>query len=97
MHFMSQPRYNPKTQCDDWYYRIKESFRDLTGRVAEKDGEFYRIVTSQPHDGRGPQSKERERWFDGDTGFVYEHRPVERYRGFVIAFCLFYIQITKCI
>ena len=30
---MSQPRYNPRTQCDDWYYRIKESFRDLSGRV----------------------------------------------------------------
>ena len=30
---MSQPRYNPRTQRDDWYYRIKESFRDLTGRV----------------------------------------------------------------
>ena len=33
MHFISQPRYNPRTQCDDWYYRIKESFRDLTGRM----------------------------------------------------------------
>ena len=33
MHFMSQLRYNPKTQKDDWYYRIKESFRDLTGRA----------------------------------------------------------------
>ena len=30
---MSQPRYNPRTQRDEWYYRIKESFRDLTGRV----------------------------------------------------------------
>ena len=57
MHFMSQPRYDPKTQRDDWYYRIKESFRDLTGRVAEKDGEFYRIVTSQPHDGGGHKAK----------------------------------------
>ena len=36
MHFMSQPRYNPKTQRDDWYYRIKESFRDLTGRVRSR-------------------------------------------------------------
>ena len=33
MHFISQPRYNPRTQRDEWYYRIKESFRDLTGRV----------------------------------------------------------------
>ena len=30
---MSQHRFNPRTQRDDWYYRIKESFRDLTGRV----------------------------------------------------------------
>lgn len=36
MHFMSALRYNPKTQRDDWYYRIKESFRDLTGRVRSR-------------------------------------------------------------
>ena len=36
MHFMSQPRYNPRTHRDDWYYRIKESFRDLTGRVRSR-------------------------------------------------------------
>ena len=36
MHFMSQPRYNPRTQRDEWYYRIKESFRDLTGRVRSR-------------------------------------------------------------
>ena len=36
MHFMSQPRYNPRTQHDDRYYRIKESFRDLTGRVRSR-------------------------------------------------------------
>ena len=33
MHFMSQHRFNPRTQHDEGYYRIKESFRDLTGRV----------------------------------------------------------------
>ena len=33
---MSQPRYNPRTHRDDWYYRIKESFRDLTGRVRSR-------------------------------------------------------------
>ena len=33
MHFISETRYNPNLQCDDKYYRIKESFRDLTGRV----------------------------------------------------------------
>ena len=36
MHFMSALRYNPKTQRDEWYYRIKESFRDLTGRVRSR-------------------------------------------------------------
>ena len=36
MHFISQPRYNSRTQRDDWYYRIKESFRDLTGRVRSR-------------------------------------------------------------
>ena len=33
MHFMSQHRFNPRTQHDEGYYRIKESFRDQTGRV----------------------------------------------------------------
>ena len=32
MNFMSQLRYNPKTQKDEWYYRIKESYRDQIGR-----------------------------------------------------------------
>lgn len=36
MHFMSQRRYNPKTLRDEWYYRIKESYRDLTGRVRSR-------------------------------------------------------------
>ena len=36
MHFMSALRYNPKTQRNEWYYRIKESFRDLTGRVRSR-------------------------------------------------------------
>lgn len=33
MHFISEARYNPKKQADDLYYRIKESYRDLTGKV----------------------------------------------------------------
>lgn len=36
MHFISQRRYNPKLRRDDWYYRIKESFRDLTGHVRNR-------------------------------------------------------------
>ena len=36
MHFMSQLRYNPTSGRDEFYYRIKESFRDLTGRVRSR-------------------------------------------------------------
>ena len=36
MHFMSQLRYNPRTHKDEMYYRIKESFRDLTGRARNR-------------------------------------------------------------
>ena len=32
MYFISETRYNPRTQRDEFYYRIKESFRDLAGR-----------------------------------------------------------------
>ena len=53
------------------------------GKRAEKDGEFWRIVVPRPTDVGCPLSEEREFWLDGDTGFIYEHRPVVRYRGFV--------------
>lgn len=33
VHFISELRHNPATGSDDRYYRIKESFRDATGRV----------------------------------------------------------------
>ena len=36
MRFMSQLRYNPKTPKNSWYYRIKESFRNLTGRARSR-------------------------------------------------------------
>ena len=36
MHFMSQLRYNPTSRRDEFYYRIKESFCDLTGRVRSR-------------------------------------------------------------
>ena len=36
MHFISQLRYNPGSGRDEFYYRIKESFRDLTGRVRSR-------------------------------------------------------------
>ena len=68
---------------EEWKAKVCESRRNcfvhvdattgawcLDGGQAEKDGEFYRIV-------------DRECWFDGNTGFIYHHRPVVRYRGFV--------------
>ena len=83
-------------RLEEWKTKVRERRRNgflhidvttgewgLYGQRAEKDGEFYRIVASRPHDGGSPQSKERERWFDGNTGFIYEHRPIVRYRGFV--------------
>ena len=36
MHFISQLRYNPASGRDEFYYRIKESFRDLTGRIRSR-------------------------------------------------------------
>ena len=33
MHFISQIRYNPAAACEQKYYRIKETFRDRTGKV----------------------------------------------------------------
>lgn len=33
MHLISERRYNPETKSDEYYYRIKESFRDASGRV----------------------------------------------------------------
>ena len=70
-------------RTEEWKAKVCESRRNcfvhvdattgawcLDGGQAEKDGEFYRIV-------------DRECWFDGNTGFVYHHRPVVRYRGFV--------------
>ena len=70
-------------RLEEWKAKVWESRRNcfvhvdattgawcLDGGQAEKDGEFYRIV-------------DRECWFDGNTGFIYHHRPVVRYRGFV--------------
>ena len=36
MHFISEPRYNPQTSEDERYYRIKETYRDATGRVRSR-------------------------------------------------------------
>ena len=36
MHFISEIRYNPATGEDQGYYRLKESFRDATGRVRSR-------------------------------------------------------------
>ena len=36
MHFTSEKRYNPQSQREEWYYRIKESFRDVLGRPRQR-------------------------------------------------------------
>ena len=56
----------------------------LNGKKIEKDGEFYHLFGDVCNE----EDKENETpgyecWFDGNTGFIYEHRPVVRYRGFV--------------
>lgn len=56
----------------------------LNGNKIEKDGEFYHLFSDVCNE----EDKENETpgyecWFDGNTGFIYEHRPVVRYRGFV--------------
>lgn len=85
MHFMSQLRYNPMLQRDDWYYRIKESYRDLTGRVRSRVMLNVGFI------------KEEHRAEDiRDIGkcltYLYEHQgeadlfgsPLSRYNSFVL-------------
>ena len=58
---------------EEWKRKVEERRRDgfvHDGAQVEKEGEFYRIV-------------DRDCWFDANTGFIYEHCPVVRYRGFV--------------
>ena len=84
MHFMSQPRYNPRTQRDDWYYRIKESFRDLTGRVRSRVMLNVGFI-EEPH------RPEDIRDIGKCLTYLHEHQgqeelfgnPLSRYNGFV--------------
>ena len=58
---------------EEWKAKVRERRRNgfvHDGAQAEMDGEFYRLV-------------DRNCWFDPNTGFIYEHRPAVRYRGFV--------------
>ena len=81
---MSQPRYNPKTQCDDWYYRIKESFRDLSGRVRSRVMLNVGFI-DEPH------RPEDIRDIGKCLTYLYEHQgqnalfpsPLSRYNEFV--------------
>lgn len=52
MNFMSQLRYNPKTQKEEWFYRIKEYYRDLIGRPRNRVmlNEGFIIETHSPED-----------------------------------------------
>ena len=81
---MSQPRYNPRTQRDDWYYRIKESFRDLTGRVRSRVMLNVGFI-EEPH------RPEDIRDIGKCLTYLHEHQgqeelfgnPLSRYNGFV--------------
>ena len=81
---MSQPRYNPRTQRDDWYYRIKESFRDLTGRVRSRVMLNVGFI-DEPH------RPEDIRDIGKCLTYIHEHQgekdlfgnPLSRYNGFV--------------
>lgn len=84
MHFMSQPRYNPRTQHDDRYYRIKESFRDLTGRVRSRIMLNVGFI-DEPH------RSEDIRDIGKCLTYIHEHQgekdlfgnPLSRYNDFV--------------
>lgn len=67
MHFMPQKRYNPATQKDEWYYRIKESYRNLTGRVCSRVMLNVGFI-SEPH------SSEDIRDIGKNLTFLYAHR-----------------------
>ena len=81
---MSQPRYNPRSQRDDWYYRIKESFRDLTGRVRSRVMLNVGFI-DEPH------RPEDIRDIGKCLTYIHEHQgekdlfgnPLSRYNGFV--------------
>ena len=81
---MSQPRYNPKTRRDDWYYRIKESFRDLSGRVRSRVMLNVGFI-DEPH------RPEDIRDIGKCLTYLYEHQgqqelfpsPLSRYNEFV--------------
>ncbi|MCI6118920.1 MAG: IS1634 family transposase [Prevotella sp.] len=81
---MSQPRYNPKTRRDDWYYRIKESFRDLSGRVRNRVMLNVGFI-DEPH------RPEDIRDIGKCLTYLYEHQgqqelfpsPLSRYNEFV--------------
>lgn len=81
---MSQPRYNPKSRRDDWYYRIKESFRDLSGRVRSRVMLNVGFI-DEPH------RPEDIRDIGKCLTYLYEHQgqqelfpsPLSRYNEFV--------------
>lgn len=81
---MSQSRYNPRTQHDDRYYRIKESFRDLTGRVRSRIMLNVGFI-DEPH------RSEDIRDIGKCLTYIHEHQgekdlfgnPLSRYNDFV--------------
>jgi len=86
MHFISQLRYNPRLQRDDWYYRIKESYRDLTGRVRSRIMLNIGFIAEE-------HRAEDIRDIGKCLTYLYEHQgegdlfgsPLSRYNSFVRA------------
>ena len=84
MHFMSQLRYNPISRRDEFYYRIKESFRDLTGRVRSR----IMLNVGFINEGHRPEDI---RDIGNCLAYLHEHQgesnlfgsPLSRYNEFV--------------
>ena len=84
MHFMSQLRYDPTSGRDEFCYRIKESFRDLTGRVRSR----IMLNVGFINEGHRPEDI---RDIGNCLAYLHEHQgesnlfgsPLSRYNEFV--------------
>lgn len=80
---MSQLRYNPKIQKEEWYYRIKESYRDLTGRPRNRVMQNVGFITEarSPEDIRDIGKCLTYRYTHQDQKDLFES-PYSRYNEF---------------
>ncbi len=84
MRFMSQLRYNPKTLQDEWYYRIKESYRDRTGRPRSRVVLNVGLITEQhrPEDIRDIGKCLTYKYTHQNQKELFD-KPLARYNEFV--------------